>query len=113
MTLMQGSTPLTLVCESHSVVSDSLRPHGLYSPWKSPGQNTGVGRQFPSPGDLPNPGIEPRSPALQVDSLPTELSGSQGFCIGLMLKSPEESFLKTTDAWALPLKSGLIILGEA
>ena len=30
---------------------------------------------FPSPGDLPDPGIEPRSPALQVDSLPTELSG--------------------------------------
>ena len=30
---------------------------------------------FPSPGDLPNPGIEPRSPALQADSLPTELSG--------------------------------------
>ena len=29
--------------ESHSVVSDSLRPHGLYSPWNSPGQNTGVG----------------------------------------------------------------------
>ena len=30
---------------------------------------------FPSPGDLPNPGIEPRFPALQADSLPTELSG--------------------------------------
>ena len=30
--------------ESHSVVSDSLRPHVLYSPWNSPGQNTGVGR---------------------------------------------------------------------
>ena len=28
---------------------------------------------FPSPGDLPNPGIEPRSPTLQVDSLPAEL----------------------------------------
>ena len=27
---------------------------------------------FPSPGDLPNPGIEPRSPTLQVDSLPSE-----------------------------------------
>ena len=26
-----------------SVVSDSLRPRGLYSPWNSPGQNTGVG----------------------------------------------------------------------
>ena len=29
--------------ESHSVLSDSLRPPGLYSPWNSPGQNTGVG----------------------------------------------------------------------
>ena len=29
----------------------------------------------PSLGDLPNPGIEPRSPALQVDSLPAELTG--------------------------------------
>ena len=27
---------------------------------------------FPSPEDLPDPGIEPRSPALQADSLPTE-----------------------------------------
>ena len=33
------------------------------------------GLSFPSPGDLPNPGIEPQSPALQADSLPTELSG--------------------------------------
>ena len=31
------------------------------------------GQPFPSPGNLPNPGIEPRSSALQVDSLPTEL----------------------------------------
>ena len=30
--------------ESRSVVSDSLQPHGLYSPWNAPGQNTGVGR---------------------------------------------------------------------
>ena len=30
------------------------------------------GYPFPSPGDLPNPGIEPRSPALQADSLPAE-----------------------------------------
>ena len=28
--------------ESHSAVSNFLRPHGLYSPWNSPGQNTGV-----------------------------------------------------------------------
>ena len=31
------------------------------------------GLPFPSPGDLPNPGIEPGSPALQADSLPSEL----------------------------------------
>ena len=30
------------------------------------------GLPFPSPGDLPNPGIEPRSPALQADALPSE-----------------------------------------
>ena len=33
------------------------------------------GLPLPSPGDLLHPGIEPRSPALQVDSLPTELQG--------------------------------------
>ena len=33
------------------------------------------GSLFPSPGDLCNPGIEPRSPALQVDPLPTEPHG--------------------------------------
>ena len=31
------------------------------------------GLPFPSTGDLPNPGIEPGSPALKADSLPTEL----------------------------------------
>ena len=30
------------------------------------------GLPFPSPGDLPNPGIKPGSPALQVDALPSE-----------------------------------------
>ena len=50
---------------SHSVVSDSLRPRQEY--WS--------GSPFPFPGDHPNPGIEPRSPALQVDSLPAEPQG--------------------------------------
>ena len=35
------------------------------------------GLPFPSPGDLPNLGIEPGSPALQADSLPTELRGQR------------------------------------
>ena len=50
-------------CESLSVVSNSLQPHGIYSLWNSPGQNTGMGKPFPSPRDLPNPGIKPRSHA--------------------------------------------------
>ena len=33
------------------------------------------GEPFPSPGDLPNPRIEPRSPTLQADSLPAEPQG--------------------------------------
>ena len=33
------------------------------------------GLSFPSPGDLPNPGIEPRSPTLQADSLLSEPPG--------------------------------------
>ena len=37
------------------------------------------GLPFPPPGDLPNPGIEPRSPALQADSLPSEPPGKPGY----------------------------------
>ena len=33
------------------------------------------GLPFPSPGDLPNPGIEPGSPALEADALPSEPPG--------------------------------------
>ena len=109
-----------------SVVSDSLRPHGLlqarllewvafpFSRGSSPTQGSNPGllhcRQIlyqlshkGSPGilewvahpfsrDLPHPGMEPRSPALQVDSLPTELSrkpcesgGNITFIIGLVI----------------------------
>ena len=37
-----------------------------------PRQEYSSGFPFPSPGDLPDPGIEPESPAWQVDSLPPE-----------------------------------------
>ena len=61
--------------ESGSVVSDRLQVHGLHSPWNSPGQNTEEGSLPFSRGSLPNPEIEPRSPALQADSLPAESQG--------------------------------------
>ena len=40
-----------------------------------PRQEYWIGLPFPSPGDLPSPGIEPMSPALQADSLPSETPG--------------------------------------
>ena len=45
--------------ESHSVMSDSLWPHGLYSPWNSPGQNTGVGSCSLLQGIFPTQGLNP------------------------------------------------------
>ena len=48
--------------ESHSVVSDSLRLHGLYSSWNSPGQNTGVGSLSLLQGLLPTQGSNPGLP---------------------------------------------------
>ena len=50
--------------ESCSVVSDSLRPHGLYPtrllcPWNSPGQSTGVGSHSLLQGILPTQGLNP------------------------------------------------------
>ena len=51
--------------ERHSIMSDSLQPRPEF--WS--------GKPFPSPGDLPNPGIKPRSPTWQADSLPAEPQG--------------------------------------
>ena len=64
-----------LVYESCSVLSDSLQPHRLYRPWNSPGQNTGVGSLSLLRGIFPTKGIEPRSPTLQADALPSEPPG--------------------------------------
>ena len=65
---------------SPSVVSNSLQPHKLQPsrllcPWSSPGKNTRVGCHSLLQGIFPDPGIKPRSPALQADSLAAELPG--------------------------------------
>ena len=92
--------------ESCSLVSDSLRPHGLYSPWKCPGQNTGVGSLCLLQGIFPTQDFNWGLLRCRWILYQLSYQAVRLFCIGLMLKSPEESFLKTTDAWALPLKSG-------
>ena len=45
--------------QSRSVMSDSLQPHGLYSPWNSPGQNTAVGSRSLLQGIFPTRGLNP------------------------------------------------------
>ena len=78
-------------------MSGSLPPQGLYSPWNSPGQNTGVGSLSLLQGNLPNPGIKPRSPALQEDSLPAEPQGKP----------------KNTGAGSLSLLQGIFPIQES
>ena len=53
-------TPWTLACQAPLPMGFSRQEY-----WS--------GLPFPSPGDLPDPGIKPGSPALQADPLPTEL----------------------------------------
>ena len=60
-----------LVCMKVAQLCPTLRPPWTYSPrpehWS--------GQTFPSPGNLPNPGIKPRTLTLQADSLPAEPQG--------------------------------------
>ena len=72
-----GQTPCVI---SHSVVSDFLQPHGLQParllyPWGFFRQEHWSELPCPPLGDCPNPGIKPRSPTLQIDSLPAEPPG--------------------------------------
>ena len=48
--------------ENDSGLSHSLQPHGLYKPWNSPGQNTGVGSLSLLQGIFPTQGLKPRLP---------------------------------------------------
>ena len=56
------TTSTTWESGSCSVVSNSLRPYGLYSPWNSPGQNTGVGSLSLLQGILPTQALNPGFP---------------------------------------------------
>ena len=58
-----SATPWTIACQAPLMTEFSRQEY-----WS--------GLPFPFPGDLPDPGIEPESPALQADSLPSEPSES-------------------------------------
>ena len=82
---MEMSLQLILLCRLNSFMYEvkwkSLSHVWLFvTPWTIQSRESSrleywSGQPFPSPGDLSNPGIEPRSPTLQVDSLPAEPQG--------------------------------------
>ena len=72
-------TPWTVACQAPQSIGFSRQEY-----WS--------GLPFPSPGDLPDPGIEPGTPALQADSLLSELRGKP---IVLKLKVQLYFLLKT------------------
>ena len=78
---LRGHKQATLVSAESEKVKSLSRIRLLETPWTVAHQAPPMGffmqeywsgLPFPSPGDLPNPGIEPGSPALQADALPSE-----------------------------------------
>ena len=79
--------PWTVACQAPLSMGFSRQPY-----WS--------GLPFPSPGILPNPRIEPRSPALKADSLPPKLQGKPKFLYTPLWKNKwKQSFLP----YCLPL----------
>ena len=67
-------------------MSDSLRPHGLYSPWNSPGQNTRVGSLSIVQGIFPTQGSNPG--LLHCRQILCQLKGKPSWFIGVCIYSP-------------------------
>ena len=79
------TTDLCAAVLCRSAVSNSLGPHGLWPtrllcPWGFSRQEYSSGLPCPSPTDIPNPGIEPRSPTLQADSSASEPPEKSKIC---------------------------------
>ena len=77
--ISDGFTAFVFCVCVHSVVSDSLRPHGLYParllrPWDSPDKNAGVGGHFLLQGIFSTHRRNTRILPWQVDSWPTKLT---------------------------------------
>ena len=69
-------SPIRLFVTPWTVALQALLPMAF------PRQEYCSGLPFPSPGDLPDSGIEPGSPALQVDSLPSDPPGNPSLSKG-------------------------------
>ena len=87
--------------ESCSVVSDSLRPHGLYSPWNSPGQNTGVGTLSLLQGIFPTQGSNPGLSRCSQIIYQLSHKGSPQLSDLGDIRDVSQAFLSTT-SWVKP-----------
>ena len=65
------------------------------------------GLPFPSPGDLPNPGSKPGFPALQADSLPTELQGKSRGSISLAKLRALWSYIVSANIFYIMVEAAL------
>ena len=88
------ATPRTVACQAPLSMGLSRQDY-----WS--------GLPFPFPGDLPNPGIEPGSPALQADSLPSEPQG--GFPLSQYHKYPSVSTISRIKILFSDLKSTFLV----
>ena len=60
--LIEKNMKKNIYINIYKVMSNSLQPHGLHSPWNSPGQNTGVGHLSLLQGIVPTQGSNPALP---------------------------------------------------
>ena len=93
---------LCLVAQSCPTLCDPMDPTRLLCSWGFFRQEYLGGLPCPPPGDLPNPGIEPRSPALQMDSLPSELPGKHK-----SIREYKYSAWKKFRGWIFPMFNSL------
>ena len=93
--------------ETHSIVSDSLQPHGLYSPWNSLGQNTRVGSLSLLQGIFPTQGSNPG--LLHCRRILYQLSrkGRPESCLR-PVNFPHAILLVASNCFAIPLRASLV-----
>ena len=70
------------------------------------------GLSFPSPGDLPNPGIEPRSPTLLADALLSEPPGKPSFLETSSMLIGKYLLLPTPFCWKFPLDPRMALITQ-
>ena len=92
---------MCLVTQSCLTICDPMDCRGLLFAWEFFRQEHGSGLPYPPSGDLPNPRLEPRCPAMQSDSLPSEPPGKPMNTGLVILSLLQGIFLTQESNWGL------------